>query len=83
MAWDEGQVEGKALGFGVTWALSDYSNSGRFSDCGHLASSGSPGGDTQGKGKVESHRCLTKNPVASEKGLIAALKEPSPSVLTE
>lgn len=75
--------EDKALGFGVTWVLSYYSNSGRFSHCGHLASSGSPRQDTQGRGKIESHGCHTKKAVASEKGLVAALKRALPSVLAE
>lgn len=83
VAWDEGQVGENVLGFGVTWALSYYSSSGRFSSCGHWAFSGSPREDTQGKGKIKSHGCRSKNAVTSEKVLVAALKEPLPSVLAE
>lgn len=33
VAWDEGQVKDKALGFGVTWALRHCDNNG-CRDCG-------------------------------------------------
>lgn len=34
VAWDEGQVEDKALGSGRTWALLYYGNNGHYKDCG-------------------------------------------------
>lgn len=74
VAWDEGHVGDKAPGPGVTWALSYYSSSDCFKDCGRLAS-GSTGEDTQGKGKLESCGCQTENAVAKRERLGGSFEE--------
>lgn len=72
-------MEDKALASGVMWAPSCYINSGCFKDCGHLAASGSNKRPHREKEKIVEQRMQWP----SEKGLVAALKKPSSSVVAE